>query len=404
MLRFHGGFIMFEIDRAKFGAFVSELRKEKGITQKELAEKLCISDKAISKWETGNAIPDVTLLVPLAEILGVSTTELLECRRIEQPESMGKEDTDNLVKKVIELSEDRYSYKSKKKIIIYLVCAFISVVGMFCLYLLQKDVALLQTIDITPVYMIAAFAIGFGAYFWIFMKERLPAYYDENEISVYVDGILHMNMPGVVFNNNNWPHIVDALRCWSIFGMIFFPLFYIPLMIEFREYDVFAQLSLVLVAVLGGLFIPVYIMGRKFQYGDKRPMKTNENKKKSNLIWIVIIIVIVLSVLGLTGNLGTIRSGTRLMFFSNEGRDYWSAEYQYFDGFMQRNLWMEKNDVLKVSIETDEGEFDLEIKDSEGNVIFSEKAIETKDFEVEVSGKITIRVEGDEHEGSFSFE
>ena len=41
---------MFEIDRAKFGAFVSELRKEKGITQKELAEKLCISDKAISKW------------------------------------------------------------------------------------------------------------------------------------------------------------------------------------------------------------------------------------------------------------------------------------------------------------------------------------------------------------------
>ena len=126
---------MFEIDRAKFGAFVSELRKEKGITQKELAEKLCISDKAISKWETGKAIPDVTLLVPLAEILGVSTTELLECRRIEQPESMGKEDTDNLVKKVIELSEDRYSYKSKKKIIIYLVCAFISVVGMFCLYL-----------------------------------------------------------------------------------------------------------------------------------------------------------------------------------------------------------------------------------------------------------------------------
>lgn len=45
---------MFEIDRTKFGTFVSELRKEKGITQKELAEKLCISDKAISKWETGD--------------------------------------------------------------------------------------------------------------------------------------------------------------------------------------------------------------------------------------------------------------------------------------------------------------------------------------------------------------
>jgi len=47
---------MFEIDRQKFGAFVSELRKEKGYTQKDLAEKLYISDKAISKWETGVSI------------------------------------------------------------------------------------------------------------------------------------------------------------------------------------------------------------------------------------------------------------------------------------------------------------------------------------------------------------
>ena len=395
---------MFEIDRAKFGAFVSELRREKGITQKELAEKLCISDKAISKWETGNSIPDVALLVPLAEILEVSTTELLECRRIEQPESMGKEQTDNLVKKVIELSEDRYTYKSRTRIIIYLICVFVSIVGLFNIYMLQKEVAQLQTIDITPVYLVSVFAIGFGAYFWIFMKERLPAYYDENEISVYVDGLLHMNMPGVIFNNNNWPHIVDAVRCWSIFGMVFFPLFYLPLMIEFREFGVYAQLTLVLGAVLGGLFIPVYVLGRKYQYGDKKPVKTNENKKKTNLLLIVIIVVIVLSVLGLTGNLGTIQSGTRLMYFSNAGRDYWKAEYQYFDGFMQRNLWMEENDVLKVSIETDEGEIDVEIKDSDGNVIFSEKALETKEFEIEVSGKITVRVDGDDHEGSFSFE
>ncbi|MBQ3559065.1 MAG: helix-turn-helix transcriptional regulator [Agathobacter sp.] len=393
---------MFEIDRAKFGAFVSELRKEKGITQKELAEKLCISDKAISKWETGNSIPDVSLLVPLAEILGVSTTELLECRRIEQPEAMNKEQTDNLVKKVIEISEDRYTYKSKKNIVIYLIGAFLSVVGMFCLYLLQKDVALLQTIDITPVYMVAAFAIGFGAYFWIFMKERLPAYYDENEISVYVDGILHMNMPGVVFNNNNWPHIVEVLRCWSIFGMIFFPFVYLPLMAELKEYGIIAQLTLVLGAVLGGLFIPVYVIARKYQYGDKKPMKTI--KKKSNWIWLVIIFVIVLSSLGFTGNLGTISSATKIMYFSNAGRDHWSAEYQYLDGYIQRNLWMEEDDVLKISIETIEGEIDLTIKDSEGNVIFSEKSLETKEFQVAVSGKITIRIDGDKHEGSFDFQ
>ena len=44
---------MFQIDKQKFGAFVAELRKEKGYTQKELAQRLLISDKAVSKWETG---------------------------------------------------------------------------------------------------------------------------------------------------------------------------------------------------------------------------------------------------------------------------------------------------------------------------------------------------------------
>ena len=395
---------MFEIDRVKFGAFVSELRKEKGITQKELAEKLYISDKAISKWETGKAIPDITLLVPLSEILDVSTTELLECRRIEHPEAMGKEQTDNLVKKVIEISEEERTHKLRKRIIIYLICVLVSVVGLFNIYALQKEDAILQSIDIMPVYMVAAFAIGFGAYFWIFIKEKLPAYYDENEINVYVDGILHMNMPGVIFNNNNWPHIVKVLRGWSIFGMIGFPFLYLPLIMIFRRYGVIAQLTLVLGAVLGGLFIPVYVLGRKYQYGDKKPMKTKDKKQNKNYIWIILIIGIVCVSLGLTGNLGTIHSGTRIMYFSNSGRDFWNAEYQYFDGFMQRTLWMEKDDVLKVSIETDEGEIGLEIKDSEGTVIFSEKAIGTKDFEVEVSGKITVRIDGEEHEGSFSFE
>ena len=47
---------MYEIDREKFGEFLAELRKEKGIKQKELAEKLYVSDKAVSKWETGGSL------------------------------------------------------------------------------------------------------------------------------------------------------------------------------------------------------------------------------------------------------------------------------------------------------------------------------------------------------------
>lgn len=47
---------MFEIDKEKFGAFVAQLRKEKGLMQKDLAEKLYVSDKAVSKWERGGSL------------------------------------------------------------------------------------------------------------------------------------------------------------------------------------------------------------------------------------------------------------------------------------------------------------------------------------------------------------
>ena len=68
---------MFAIDKEKFGLFVAKLRKEKGFTQKELAKRLSISDKAVSKWETGVSLPDISLLIPLGDLLGVSVTELL---------------------------------------------------------------------------------------------------------------------------------------------------------------------------------------------------------------------------------------------------------------------------------------------------------------------------------------
>ena len=65
------------MDNKKLGSFIAELRKEQGLKQKELADKLSITDKAVSKWETGRGVPDVSILVPLCDILGVSVTELL---------------------------------------------------------------------------------------------------------------------------------------------------------------------------------------------------------------------------------------------------------------------------------------------------------------------------------------
>lgn len=72
---------MYGLDKAAFGSFLAQLRREKGMTQRELAADLYVSDKAVSKWERGLSVPDISLLVPLAEILNVTVAELLQGRR-----------------------------------------------------------------------------------------------------------------------------------------------------------------------------------------------------------------------------------------------------------------------------------------------------------------------------------
>ena len=64
------------MDRYVTGAVIKRLREDKNMTQEELAEKISVSGKAVSKWETGRGLPDVSLLEPLAEALGISVIEL----------------------------------------------------------------------------------------------------------------------------------------------------------------------------------------------------------------------------------------------------------------------------------------------------------------------------------------
>ena len=69
------------------GKTIRELREKKKMTQKELAEKLLVSDKTVSKWETGRGLPDIGIIEDLAGVLGVSIAELLtgDCRENENP-------------------------------------------------------------------------------------------------------------------------------------------------------------------------------------------------------------------------------------------------------------------------------------------------------------------------------
>lgn len=66
-----------QVDNQKFGSFIASLRKEKGWTQLELANKLNVTDKAVSKWERSIGFPDLKMIEPLAEALDVSITEIM---------------------------------------------------------------------------------------------------------------------------------------------------------------------------------------------------------------------------------------------------------------------------------------------------------------------------------------
>ena len=70
------------MDQIKIGKFISECRKNKNLTQMQLAERLGVTDRAVSKWETGRAMPDSSLMLDLCAILGISVNELLSGEKI----------------------------------------------------------------------------------------------------------------------------------------------------------------------------------------------------------------------------------------------------------------------------------------------------------------------------------
>lgn len=78
------------MDSKIIGEFIKEQRALKNLTQKQLAEKLGVTDKAISRWETGKGVPDVSLLIPLSNALEVSVHEILLGEKIEEEKTIEK--------------------------------------------------------------------------------------------------------------------------------------------------------------------------------------------------------------------------------------------------------------------------------------------------------------------------
>ena len=104
------------MDQVKTGKFLKELRKAKGITQQELADKLGVSGRSVSRWETGNTMPDISLLVDIAEYYDVDVREIIEGERITEPGEVQSEMMDEDVRDVATKMAD-YASSEKSKLL-----------------------------------------------------------------------------------------------------------------------------------------------------------------------------------------------------------------------------------------------------------------------------------------------
>ena len=131
------------MDNIKLGNFISELRKEQGMTQKDLAQLLNVTDKAVSKWERGKSFPDVSLMEPLASALKITPYELFKCEKATQATA---EEASDAVLESIKYTANNNS--KRKKIIVIAVILLILVYFIDLFAFIKKPIDLKIPADI----------------------------------------------------------------------------------------------------------------------------------------------------------------------------------------------------------------------------------------------------------------
>ncbi len=162
------------MEQVKIGKFIAELRKNHGFTQMQLAEKLGVSDKTVSRWETGKGMPEISILIPLCKILEVSVNELLTGERLLKDNSQvmylqEEDERDSIInlmqKTKAARGENRYT-------IIFCVLACVTVVGIILFTLKQGGTNVIVLLDPLSFLLILIPTIlflvgtGFWGYFW----------------------------------------------------------------------------------------------------------------------------------------------------------------------------------------------------------------------------------------------
>lgn len=145
------------MDQIKIGKFIAETRKGKNITQKQLADKLSISDKTVSKWECGKGLPDVSIMLELCEELNITVNDLLTGEIVSEIDYQNKaeENMMNLMKE---------NQENKKRMILSVICAVITIIATCSLVVIASYIEMPVIVRVgLIIFAVITAATGIGA-------------------------------------------------------------------------------------------------------------------------------------------------------------------------------------------------------------------------------------------------
>ena len=114
------------MDQIKTGELIRRLRNDMHMTQRELAERIHVSDKAVSKWERGLSFPDISMLEPISKVLDISIMEILAGKRQDENEVLTREEAQKLVNESVELGDEEIRHKKERSRLIIIILVVIT--------------------------------------------------------------------------------------------------------------------------------------------------------------------------------------------------------------------------------------------------------------------------------------
>lgn len=157
------------MDLQATGNFIKEQRKQAGLTQTQLAEKLAVSEKTVSKWECGNGFPDTAIMLPLCEVLKVSANELLSGKKIEE-----KDYKTEAEKNLIDLNE-RHEDTTKFLLKLEIVLGFMVCIPFFAFIMIAALVQMPDWVRIVGIVLSIVYFI-FGMHFCMLIEKDAGFY------------------------------------------------------------------------------------------------------------------------------------------------------------------------------------------------------------------------------------